>query len=163
VETTLNKGFVEDCSTADAQRDVGKICSVFRGERNGQRAYVLGPTFSEGQQWAFLAPGNNNQWSVVHTVMLTPDSRGVPGIPWPLALNQDVVVVGVGACGSAGNGLNVREGPALNQRAVDCLSERTVIKLGAGPATGDNIQWWQVAGRAGWVSADYLRYPDAAQ
>jgi hypothetical protein len=28
---------------------------------------------------------------------------------------------------------------------------------------GDGINWWQLSGRTGWVSADYLRYPDAAQ
>jgi hypothetical protein len=156
VESTLGKGFVEDCSTATAERDGGKICSTYRGERSGARAYVLGGTFSEGTQWAILEE-RNGQWSVVHAPTITPDNRGVPGIPWPLTLNVDVVVTGAAPC------VNVREGPALAQRAVDSLCDGTTIRLGAGPATADNFQWWQVAGRTGWVVSDYLRYPDAAQ
>ena len=31
------------------------------------------------------------------------------------------------------------------------------------PSNADNLIWWQVEGRTGWVAADYLRYPDAAQ
>jgi hypothetical protein len=156
VETSLGKGFVEDCTTATVESDTGKICSTYRGERNGQRAYALGTTFSEGSRWAFLEE-RNGQWSVVHTPAITADNRGVPGIPWPLTLNVDVVVTGAVPC------VNVREGPALAQRAVDSLCDGTVIRLGAGPASADNFQWWQVAGRTGWVVADYLRYPDAAQ
>ncbi|MPZ48970.1 MAG: hypothetical protein GEU75_06615 [Dehalococcoidia bacterium] len=156
VETTLDKDFVEDCSTADAQRDVGKICSVFRGEREGLRAYVLGQTFSEGLQWAILGQ-NGGQWSVVHSLQLTSENRGVPGIPWPLRVGVDLVVVGADPC------VNVREGPALNQKAVDSICDGATVRLGSGPAPGDNFQWWQIEGRTGWVVADYLRYPDAAQ
>jgi hypothetical protein len=162
VETTLNKPYLEDCAKADTTRDVGKVCSVFRGERNNQRAYALGNTFSEGTQWAILEE-RNGQWNVVHTPAITRDNASVPGIPWPLRTGVDVVVVGVGGCGTVGSGLNVREGPALNQRAVDCVSEGTVVQLASGPAPGDNLQWWQLAGRSGWVAADFLRYPDAAQ
>jgi hypothetical protein len=156
VESTLGKAYLEDCSTAIAETDTGKICSTYRGERNGQRAYVLGPTFSEGTQWAILEE-RNGQWNVIHTPQITPDNASVPGIPWPLALNVDVVVVGAAPC------VNVREGPALAQRAVDAICDGTVVRLGAGPANADNFQWWQVLGRTGWVVSDYLRYPDAAQ
>ncbi len=156
VETTLGKAFKEDCATADAQQDAGKICSTYRGERNNQKAYVLGGTFSEGTQWAILGQ-NAGAWSVVSTAALTPDTAGVPGVPWPIVPNSDVVVVGTGDC------LNVREGPGLNQKAVDCIKDGTTIRIAAGPAAGDNIQWWQVQGRSGWVAADFLRYPDAAQ
>ena len=51
----------------------------------------------------------------------------------------------------------------IRQRAVDSLCDGARIRLGAGPANADNFQWWQVAGRTGWVVSDYLRYPDAAQ
>ena len=156
VETTLMKGFVEDCTKADSQNDAGKICSTFRGEREGVRAYALGQTFSEGIEWAFVGQ-NAGQWAVVHTVKLTPDNRGVPGIPWPLRSGVDLVVVGADPC------VNVREGPSIQQRAVDSICDGTRIQLGGGPAMGDGFQWWQLAGRTGWVVADYLRYPDAAQ
>lgn len=156
VETTLGKPFKEDCATANAQEDTGKICSTYRGERNGQRAYVLGATFSEGTQWAILGQSGGT-WNVVSTSQLTPDTAAVPGVPWPIVPNSDVVVAGTGDC------LNVREGPALNQKAVDCIKDGTTIRIAAGPTAGDNIQWWQVQGRSGWVAADFLRYPDALQ
>lgn len=158
VEATLGKQFKEDCGTADPAADVGKICSIFRGERGTERAYILGPTFSEPIQWAFLQQ-SGGQWNVVHTPAITRDNSAVPGVPWPLRIGVDVVVVAPGSppC------LNVREGPALNQRAVDCIGHGTRIRLSAGPTAADNYQWWQVEGRTGWVVSDYLRYPDAAQ
>ena len=156
VQTSLGKPYLEDCSKADAQRDVGKICSTFRGERGNTRAYVLGGTFSEGIQWAFVEQ-RGGQWNVVYTQALSADNAGVPGVPWPLAQGAEVQVVGAAPC------LNVREGPGLNQKAVDCVAEGTKLKLGAGPALGDGIQWWQIEARSGWVAADYLRYPDALQ
>jgi hypothetical protein len=162
VETTLMKPFLEDCSRADASRDVGKVCSVLRGEREGLRAYVLGPTFSEGQQWAIVGQ-SGGQWNVTNVIPITADNAGVPGIPWPLRAGVDVVVAGAGRCQTAGNGLNVREGPTLQQRAVDCVSDGTVLRLGAGPSQGDGYEWWQLQGRTGWVVSAYLRYPDAAQ
>ena len=156
VQTTLNKEFIEDCTKAEAQRDAGKVCSTFRGERGNFRAYVLGATFSEGTQWAILEQRGGN-WTVASTIQLTPDNAGVPGIPWPLTPGADVVVAGAAPC------LNVREGPGLNQRAVDCIRDGARIKVAAGPVAGDNILWWQVDGRNGWVAADYLRLPDALQ
>jgi len=46
---------------------------------------------------------------------------------------------------------------------VEITLDGTRIKLTAGPTNADNLIWWQVEGRTGWVAADYLRYPDAAQ
>jgi hypothetical protein len=97
------------------------------------------------------------QWAVASTTILNADTAAVPGIPWPLRTGVDVVVAGGKPC------LNVREGPGLNQRAVDCLADGTRLRLATGPVALDNINWWQIEGRAGWVSGDYLRYPDAAQ
>lgn len=157
VETTLGKAFAGECAQADAGRDAGKICAIFRGEREGKRAYVLGPVASEPTQWAFLEQ-QGGEWKVVHAPAITPDNAGVPGIPWPLRTGVEVVVLTKpDPC------LNVRVGPSLNQSAVDCLSDGTRIKLAAGPVEADGHQWWQVDGRTGWVAADYLRYPDAAQ
>lgn len=156
VETTLGKPYFEDCSKADTQRDVGKICSIFRGERGNLRAFVLGGTFSEGTQWAILEE-KGGQWSVIQTPPITRDTAGIPGIPWPLTTGVDLVVAGAAPC------LNVREGPALNQKAVDCIRDGTTIRLASGPATGDGLHWWQVAGRSGWVAGEFLRYPDAAR
>ena len=153
VQSTLMRDFVDDCAKADAARDAGKICAVYRGERDNFRAYVLGQTFSEGVQWTMLER-RSGQWVVASVTALNRDIAALPGIPWPLRAGSEVVVVG-------GDCLNVREGPGLNMRAVDCIRDGTRIKLSAGPTEGDRIQWYQVEGRTGWVAADYLRYPDA--
>jgi len=158
VETTLQRQFVEDCTKADVAKDTNKICATFRGERANQRAYVVGPTFSEPTQWVILEDKGGGQWAAAGTTLLNADAAAVPGIPWPLRTGTDLIVVGVKP-----DCLNVREGPALNQKAVDCIAEGAKIRLSAGPLLADNINWWQVEGRSGWVSGDYLRYPDAAQ
>jgi hypothetical protein len=157
VESTLQRPFVEDCTKADQANDVNKICATFRGERQNQRAYIIGPTFSEPTQWVVMEDRGGGQWAVASTTVLNADTAAVPGIPWPLRVGAEVVVAGGNPC------LNVREGPGLNQKAVDCLADGTQIRLATGPVAVDNISWWQVEGRAGWVSGDFLRYRDAAQ
>ena len=153
-----SKPYIGDCSKAqNAGTDAGKLCTLKRGERNGQEAYVLGPTFSEPTDWVIVGQVNN-QWVIQKSVALTADTRAVPGIPWPLAQGAEVVVAGTGT-----QGLNVREGPGTGQRAVDSLKDGTKITLAAGPVVADGYEWWQVQGRSGWVASDYLRYPDAAQ
>ena len=77
--------------------------------------------------------------------------------------DRDVRDVDMRGPWGTGQCLNVREGPGLNQKAVDCLPDGARIRIATGPAMGDDIQWWQVQGRSGWVAADFLRYPDAAQ
>jgi len=156
VQTTMQKQFVEDCSKADVTNDAGKVCAAFQGERQGMRAYRIGPTFSEFDQWVIMGQ-NGGQWSVVATFPITADTAAVPGVPWPLRTGVDVVVAGADPC------VNVREGPSLNQKAVDCIPDGTKIRLSAGPTAADGINWWQVEGRSGWVAGDYLRYPDALQ
>ena len=155
VQTTLGKGFVEDCSKAQGGPDAGKICSIARGEREGRKAYILGLVASEPSQWAILEM-QGGSWNVVHAPVITRDNAAVPGIPWPLRTGVDLVVAGAAPC------VNVREGPTISQKAVDCIADGTRIRLIAGPAPADNFQWWQVEGRTGWIVADYIRYPDAA-
>ena len=158
VETELGKTFFEDCSKAQPGEDAGKICSIFRGERSGQRAYVLGLVASEPSQWAILEQ-QGGAWKVVYAPKISFDTSGLPGVPWSLKTGVDVVVVG-----TAPDCLNVHTEPKLVQgNAVDCIKDGAKIKLSAGPVEADGYQWWQVEGRAGWVVADYLRYPDAAQ
>ena len=161
IETSFAAQYGGDCGAQPAAEH-GKFCSVVRGERDGVRAYAVGPVGAEGRAWIFLA-NQNGQWNVAQVKQITRDSSAVPGIPWPLRTGVDVVVAGAGVCRTVGNGLNVREGPSLQQRAVDCLSDGMRIKLATGPVDGDNLIWWQIEGRAGWVTDTYLRYPDAAQ
>ena len=156
VLTTLAKPLLDDCARADAARDAGKLCASAKGEREGRRAYQILTVGGAPAMWVIME-NQGGQWRVANSVTVTPDNAGVTGVPWPLRTGVELVVVGANPC------LNVREGPSLAQRAVDCLRDGTRVTLTAGPANADNIIWWQVAGRAGWVSADYLRYPDAAQ
>jgi uncharacterized protein YgiM (DUF1202 family) len=131
------------------------MCATAKGDRDNMKAYTIGNVASEGTQWVILQ-NNGGTWAVASTTTITPDNAAVPGIPWPLRTGVDVVVTGTG------NGLNVRTGPGLQAAAVDRIDDGTVIKLSAGPAPADNLQWWQVDGRTGWVVGDYLRYPDAS-
>jgi hypothetical protein len=156
VEATFQKLFVEDCTKVDLAKDANKVCSLFKGERGQQRAYQIGPTGAAPNQWLVLE-NQGGQWNVVYTLALNSDNATVPGIPWPLRTGVDIVVIGANPC------VNVREGPALSQKAVDCIKDGTKIRLAAGPASADGLQWWQVEWRTGWVVSDYLRYPDAAQ
>ena len=156
VATTTGKEFVADCAKTDVANDVGKICAAFLGERGNQRAYVLGLTFSEFSEWAIVEE-RGGRWAVIKTIEITLDNAGVPGIPWPLRTGVDVVVAGAAPC------LNVREGPSFDDAAVDCIADAAMIQLSAGPVEAQGIEWWQIAGRSGWISGDFLRYPDAAE
>jgi hypothetical protein len=152
VQSTQEAPYAGPCPDADPAADVGKICSFYRGEREGVHAFVLGLTFSEGLEWAFVAM-EGGAWRVAEVTPITPESAAVPGIPWPLSAGAEVVVVGTGSC------LNVRTEPGGD--AVDCITEGSAIVLAAGPEEARDLKWWRVEGRDGWVAADYLRYPDA--
>jgi len=130
------------------------LCSQARGEREAVQAYVLGRPLAEPSHWVFVQQ-NGGAFSVVYAPEITPEAAAVGGIPWPLQPGAEVIVTGAAPC------LNVREGPALNQAAVDCIADGTTIVVASGPAESDGYQWWQVEGRAGWVVAEYLRYADA--
>jgi hypothetical protein len=155
---TLNGEYAGDCAQA-AGGPAGKLCSTKRGERQNVQAYVFGATQSEPTQWALLEQ-RNGVWQVVYAPKITSDTRAVPGIPWPPQPGAEVVVIGTGNC------LNIRTEPRIAPgNAVDCVADGTRITLAraGGPIDANDQQWWQVEGRAGWISADYLRYPDAIQ
>jgi hypothetical protein len=152
LQTTQQGEYAGPCADADPTADVGKVCSAYLGERESIHAFVIGPTFSEGTEWVFVEQ-QGDSWRVVEAKRITPESAAVPGIPWPLAVGAEVVIVGTGSC------LNVRTEPGGD--AVDCITDGTTIVLGAGPQEARELQWWRVEGRDGWVAADYLRYPDA--
>jgi hypothetical protein len=153
----LQAEYVGDCSQALGGPTAGRVCSIKRGERQNVHAFVLGNPLAEPTQWAMVEE-RGGAWQVVYAPKLTPDTRAVPGIPWPLRTGADVVVIGTGNC------LNIRTEPRIVPgNAVDCIAEGTQIRLATGPVEANDQQWWQVEGRQGWVSADYLRYPDATQ
>jgi hypothetical protein len=159
VTASTSEEYAGDCAGLDPAAAANKACSMAKGERNGQRAYLIYKDAAKTpDHWAILAQANG-VWQVVATQQLTPANASVPGVPWPLAIGAEVIVVGLAPdpC------LNVHEGPQLSAKAVDCINEGAKITLAAGPQVADHIAWWQVQGRTGWVAGDYLRYPDAAQ
>lgn len=178
VSSTLGQTYAGDCSAASVNQQPtesptaaggpastpapasepapagGTLCSQSRGEREGVSAYVLGEPLSEPTQWIFLEQSGDN-FAVISAPEITQEMAAVPGIPWPLSPGSEVVVTGAAPC------LNVREGPALDQAAVDCIEEGATVVVASGPADSDGYQWWQLDGRAGWVVSLYLRFPDA--
>jgi hypothetical protein len=169
VSSTLGATYAGDCSAAtiNQQPPTGAtgpapthapasdaLCSQARGEREQVQAYVLGRPLQDPSHWVFVRQ-NGGAFAVVSAPEITPESAAVGGIPWPITPGSEVVVTGAAPC------LNVREGPALNQAAVDCIADGTTIVVASGPVDADGYQWWQVDGRAGWVVGAYLRYADA--
>lgn len=155
---TLNAEYVGDCGQAQGG-PAGRLCSSKRGERENVQAYVVGATQSEPTQWALLQE-RAGVWQVVYAPKITNDTRAVPGIPWPMRPGAEVVVIGTGNC------LNIRTEPRIAPgNAIDCIADGTRMTLATagGPIDANDQQWWQIEGRGGWISADYLRYPDATQ
>lgn len=174
VRTVLNGTYSGDCSAAVVNQQqpaatapagdgtpgpapaANSLCSQHRGEREDVKAYVLGLPLAEPSYWVFLEPVGGG-FQVLDAVEITTEVTAVPGTPWPLRPGAEVVVTGAAPC------LNVREGPALDQAAPDCIPDGTTVIVASGPVEGDGYQWWQLEGRAGWVVDLYLRYPDESQ
>ncbi len=152
VERRLSLGFVDDCDEARRPDDTGKQCARLRGIHNGMRAYELGPTFGEYSRLLILEQAGDS-WTIAHLERRTPGQPAVPGIPWPLAVGETVVVAVVDDC------LRVREHPGVQAPEVACLEAGTVATIQSGPVEIDDHQWWQLVGY-GWSASDWLRYPE---
>lgn len=148
VQDRLGQGFVSNCDDAQRPNDVGKQCTRFHSERDGRLAYVLGPTFSESTR-LFILEQANGVWKIIHEETF---SGNLSTIPWPLQVGADVVVAVDSQC------LQVRDQPGLAGVPVDCLDNGTTVKINAGPADRDSLEWWRLEGR-GWVAGTWLRYP----
>lgn len=155
---SVQKEYAGDCATSGAPQDATKLCSTQKGERGNQRAYQLVQMGGQPAYWLIVQQAGQ-AWTIASNTAIKQGNVSTPGIPWPLTIGAEVVIAGVAPdpC------LNVRDAPGLNSNAVDCVKDGTRIKLFAGPQVVDNIAWWQIEGRTGWVSGDFLRYPDAAQ
>ena len=154
VQRRLSQGFVKNCDNAKRPDDVGKQCAKNLGERNGLIAYKLGPTFGEYTRIMILAPQDGG-WTIATQVTHDPNGLDIPGIPWPLEVGAEVVVVG-----TEPDCLKVRQEPAITGTELDCLNDGTQVKIVAGPTTANDIDWWQLEGQ-GWAAANYLRYADS--
>ena len=79
-----------------------------------------------------------------------PAPAGTPSSPATIAVGATVRVAGTGDC------LKVHATPSLAATVVTCLSDGTLVKVQAGPTTGDGHSWWQLDA-GGWAVADYLQ------
>ena len=76
-----------------------------------------------------------------------------------LSVGVYVKVTGTGALG-----LRLREKPGLDAETTDVATERTTLKVMAGPEKVDDIEWWQLesaAGKSGWAAGDFLVVTEA--
>ena len=153
VQRRLTQGFVADCAKAKRPDDVGKQCAAKLGERSGLVAYKLGPTFASYTRIMILEQ-QNGVWTIARQQSRNPGQPDIPGVPWPLKVGAEVVVVG-----TAPDCLKVRAQPTITANPLDCVHDGTKVKVVAGPVDADDIEWWQLEGK-GWAAADYLRFPD---
>lgn len=73
--------YAGDCASTRSPEDVGKICSKLVAERDSERAYLTGRTFSEFDTWVFVQQTPAG-WNVAATAPLDFfDTTGT--IPWP--------------------------------------------------------------------------------
>jgi hypothetical protein len=154
VQRRLSQGFVANCDDAERPQDVGKQCARFRGERDGLRAYELGPTFGEYTRLIILQPANDT-WTIAVLENRDPNGPPVPGVPWPLRIGATVTVVGVSDC------LRVREHAGTLATEVACLDNGATVTISNGPVQIDDLEWWELEGY-GWSASNWLRYPDEA-
>ena len=155
VQRRLLQGFVPDCDEAERPDDIAKQCARFVGERDGMRAYQLGPTFAPHTRLIILAQVDD-AWTVVHLERRDPAQPPASGIPWPLRIGATVVVTITDDC------LRVREEPGLDGREIDCLENGSVVTISGGPVEAGDLEWWQLAGFEGWSASNWLRYPEEA-
>jgi hypothetical protein len=151
----LAKEYLGDCGASLMPKEEGKVCSVYKGEKDGRKAFLVGVSSYELTLWLFLEPEGSG-WKVYQALLVKPETATVPGAPWPLQVGATVVTAGTGNC------LNVRVAPGLKEAAVDCVADGTELVLQEGPVEVDGFQWWRPQGRSGWVAGDWLRYPEPA-
>jgi len=152
ITTQLKQEYAGDC-TAALMPEIKGLCWAARGERSNRKAFLIGPSSYEYQLWVFLRK-EGSAWKVESTLPVKPETVNAPGAPWPLEKGAKVIVGGTGTC------LNVRAAPGIQEAAVDCIADGTVIVLEEGPVDMDGYQWWRPEGRSGWVAGDWLRYAD---
>ena len=73
--------FAGSCEDTVSPRDIGKVCVRFVEERGGERAYLIGRTFSEFSTWVFVAQSSSG-WNVAASTPLDFHDLSMT-IPWP--------------------------------------------------------------------------------
>ena len=158
VRANRNVDFVGQCANAKQGIDVGKLCVTLAGTRGTRQAYYLGPTFSDYTALAMLEKKPEG-WTVLSVANRDLSAGNVPGIPWPLQVGDQVVVVGL----SDNDCLRVREQPSQQAPQMICIAPGSTAIIQEGPTAADNFQWWHITGDGfnGWSAGTWLRLPDA--
>ena len=160
VLTNRNVDFVGDCANAKPGIDVGKLCIVQAGSRGTRRAYWMGPTFSDTTALAIVEQSLQDQtWKVLSVTNRDPSAGGIPGIPWPLQVGDQVVFIGLGE----NDCLRIREQPTQSANPTICMPDGTKAIIQEGPVDADSFTWWRVAGDGfnGWAVQTWMRLPEA--
>lgn len=158
VRENRNVDYIGDCTEAQQGVDVGKLCSTLVGQRGRNRAYHLGPTFSEFTTEMLMEESTEAGWTIL-TVMNRDPNQAIPGIDWPLEPGDGVVFVGLGETDC----LNIREQPAVAAAATICMGDGNTAIILDGPIDADGYTWFNVAGEgfSGWAIETYMRLPEA--
>ncbi len=164
VRENRNVDYVGDCSKAKEGVDVGKLCSTLVGQRGRNRAYNIGPTFSEYTATLLMEEDASAGWVVLSAANRDPN-QDVPGIEWPLAPGERVVFIGLGP----DDCLSIREQPSLQANRTICMPDGTeaIIQddalIGPKGLDADGFTWWHVAGDGfdGYAVDVYMRLPEA--
>jgi hypothetical protein len=77
----LGLPYAGSCSTAHSPDDLGKTCSKLVAQQGDRRAYVVGRTFAEFDEWMFVDQTPTG-WLPV-TVVPFDDSANALVVPWP--------------------------------------------------------------------------------
>jgi hypothetical protein len=160
VRTNRNVDFVGNCADAQPGVDVGKLCATVAGTRGTRQAYYLGPTFSENTALAILEQSVQDQtWSVLSVTNRDPSAGGIPGIPWPLQVGDQVVIIGLGEADC----LSIREQPTQSANKSNCMPDGTKAIIQEGPVDAETFTWWRIAGDGfnGWAAGTWMRLPEA--
>lgn len=160
VSENRNVDYVGDCEEAQPGVDVGKLCSTLVGQRGRNRAYHLGPTFSEYTTEMLMEETPEAGWNIL-SVMNRDLNAPVPGIDWPLEPGDGVVFIGLGETDC----LNIREQPSVAAAATICMGDGATAVILDGPVDAEGYTWFQVAGEgfSGWAIETYMRLPEAIQ
>jgi hypothetical protein len=69
------------CSGTRSPEDLGKTCSKLVAQQSRLRAYLVGQTFAEFDEWIFIDQTPTG-WLPIAAAPFD-DSAGAPGVPWP--------------------------------------------------------------------------------
>jgi hypothetical protein len=121
--------------------EVGVNAGTFYGDTSGRAA---DGTYRGGAAcWVYLYEDATG-WHF-NSVRCAQATGSTPGI-------QSLIWVAVGSCA------NVRDGPSLTSKVLDCLARKTLVDVDSAPVYADGHIWWHLSDR-GWMAHNFLIAP----